>query len=106
MTELIIADPQGHGYARMVYRLLRYRANVLKSRQRILDAELESILERYDCSQDELLALRHWVAEGNSPYENPDGLFNENGLTCDFIAASRMLEAVFDDIDDTGGDLG
>jgi len=87
-------------------RTLRYRANVLKSRQRILDAELESILERYDCSQDELLALRHWVAEGNSPYENPDGLFNENGLTCDFIAASRMLEAVFDDIDDTGGDLG
>lgn len=87
-------------------RTLRYRANVLKSRQRILDAELESILERYDCTQDELLALRHWVAEGNSPYENPDGMFNENGLTCDFIAASRMPEAVFDDIDEMGGDLG
>lgn len=32
--------------------------------------------------------------------------YNENGLTCDFIAASRMPEAVFDDIDEMGGDLG
>lgn len=86
-------------------RALRYRSTVLKSRQRVLDSELESILEKYDCSQDELLALRHWVSEGNSPYENPDGMLNENGLICDFIAASRMVEAAFDEGDATGGEL-
>ena len=83
---------------------LRYHNTVLKSRQRVLDAELESILEKYDCSDEELLALRHWVAEGNSPYDNPDGLYNEVGKTCDFIAASRILEEAFDEIDRLGGD--
>lgn len=51
----------------------------------------------YDCSKDELLALRHWVAEGNSPFENPDGIYNDAGLQCDFIAASRILDAAFDE---------
>jgi|GEM_PF-3049295 len=36
---------------------LRYRSTVLKTRQRTLDAELESILEKYDCTEDELLAF-------------------------------------------------
>lgn len=84
---------------------LRYHNSVLKSRQRVPNAELESILEKYDdCSKEELLALRHWVAEGNSPYDNPDGLYNEAGLTCDFIAASRILDEAFDEIDRMGGD--
>lgn len=83
---------------------LRYRSTVLKSRQRVLNAELESILEKYDCTDDELLALRHWVAEGNSPFDNPDGIYNDAGLSCDFIAASRLLDEVFHDADPQGGD--
>lgn len=79
-------------------RSLRYRSTVPKSRQRILNSELESILEKYDCTKDELLALRHWVSEGNSPFENPDGIFNEAGLSCDFIAASRILDEAFEEI--------
>ena len=78
---------------------LRYHSSVLRSRQRVLNSELESILEKYDCSKEELLALRHWVSEGNSPYENPDGIYNEAGMTCDFIAASRIIDAAFDEID-------
>ena len=81
---------------------LRYRSTVLKTRQRTLDAELESILEKYDCTEDELLALRHWVSECNSPFENPDGIFNDAGLPCDFIAASRILDAAFDELKEGG----
>lgn len=83
---------------------LRYHNTVLKSRQRVLNAEFEAILEKYDCSEEELLALRHWVAEGNSPFDNPDGIYNEVGKTCDFIAASRILEEAFDEIGRLGGD--
>lgn len=84
-------------------RSLRYRNNVPKSKQRVLDSELESILEKYDCTKDELLALRHWVAEGNSPFINPDKILDETGLPCDFVAASRILDEAFHDIDQ-GGD--
>ena len=83
---------------------LRYRSTVLKSRQRVLNAELESILEKYECTDDELLALRHWVSEGNSPFDNPDGIYNDAGLSCDFIAASRLLDEAFADSDPQGGD--
>ena len=82
---------------------LRYRSTVLKSRQRVLNAELESILEKYECTDDELLALRHWVSEGNSPFKNPDGIYNDAGLSCDFIAASRLLDEAFTDPDPQGG---
>ena len=83
---------------------LRYRSTVLKSRQRVLNAELESILEKYECTDDELLALRHWVSEGNSPFDNPDGIYNDAGLSCDFIAASRLLDEAFADSDPQGVD--
>ena len=83
---------------------LRYRSTVLKSRQRVLNAELESILEKYECTDDELLALRHWVSEGNSPFKNPDGIYNDAGLSCDFIAASRLLDEACADSDPQGGD--
>ena len=83
---------------------LRYRSTVLKSRQRVLNAELESILEKYECTDDELLALRHWGSEGNSPFDNPDGIYNDAGLSCDFIAASRLLDEAFADSDPQGGD--
>ena len=83
---------------------LRYRSTVLKSRQRVWNAELESILEKYECTDDELLALRHWVSEGNSPFDNPDGIYNDAGLSCDFIAASRLLDEAFADSDPQGGD--
>ena len=82
---------------------LRYRNTVPKSKQRVLNSELESILEMYDCTKQELLALRHWVAEGNSPFSNPDKILDETGLLCDFIAASRILDEAFQDIDQ-GGD--
>lgn len=85
-------------------RTLRYRNTVLKSRQRVLNAELDSILEKYVCTDEELLALRHWVAEGNSPFENPEGIYNEDGLSCDFIAASRLIDEAFNEIDRPGGD--
>lgn len=76
-------------------RPIRFRSDVPKNRQRILIVQYESLLEKYECSKDELLALRHWVAEGNSPYDNPDDIRGDAGLVCDFIAATRILDEAF-----------
>lgn len=78
---------------------LRFKNTVDKSRQRVLAAELDDLLEMYpDISKDELKAVRHWVADGNSPFKNPDFIYDAPGGTiADFIAASRILDEAFND---------
>ena len=57
------------------------------------------LLEMYpDISKDELKAVRHWVADGNSPFKNPDFIYDAHGGTiADFITASRILDEAFND---------
>ena len=51
-----------------------------------------------DISKDELKAVRHWVADGNSPFKNPDFIYDAHGGTiADFITASRILDEAFND---------
>ena len=75
---------------------LRFASTVTKERQRYLLSELDNIMEKYpDMTKDESMALRHWVAQGNTPYSNPDYICDEHGMTSDFIAASRILDEAF-----------
>lgn len=74
----------------------RFRNSVTKDRQRKLMQEYEVLREKYpELSKDELLALKHWVAEGNSPFRNPDSICDEYGVIADFITASRLLDEAF-----------
>ena len=74
-------------------RPLRFMGNVHKDTQRRLLGEYVIIKERYsDMTYDENLELRHWIANGNSPFKNPDDIRDENGLIADFIAASRIID--------------
>jgi len=41
---------------------------------------------------DERKGLRKWVKRGNSPYDNPCLLWDEDGRTMDFITAIRIWE--------------
>ena len=41
---------------------------------------------------DEKLELRPWISMGNSPFKNPDEMYDENGLVADFITASRLID--------------
>lgn len=50
-----------------------------------------------DSTQEEIAALRQWVADGNSPSCNPTHIADESGREMDFISGIRaevdMLEA-------------
>ena len=74
----------------------RFRNTVPKDRQRRLRQEYEVMREKHlELSKDELLALKHWIAEGNSPFSNPDGICDKYGVITDFITASRILDEAF-----------
>ena len=68
----------------------RARANKIKA---ILRRELDEYMSAaHDLSADEAMALRGWVATGNSVYDNPHSLCDESGRAMDFIGASRLWD--------------
>lgn len=71
----------------------RFRNNVTKQQQRNLMLEYETLMEKHpELTADEQLSLKHWIAEGNSPFSNPDGICDEYGVVTDFITAFRILD--------------
>ena len=79
-------------------RSLRFSGDVHRETQRKLLDEMSILNEKYqDMTKDEILALKHWVSEGNSPFTNPDMICDEYGVITDFIAASRILDEAFDE---------
>jgi hypothetical protein len=57
---------------------------------------LRDLLEEYEAitpmTGSERGELYKWVADGNSPYENPSLYYDESGWPMDFIAAKRLVE--------------
>ena len=79
-------------------RSLRFSGDVHRETQRKLLDEMSILNEKYqDMTKDEILALKHWVSEGNSPFTNPDMICDEYGVITDFIAASRILDEAFNE---------
>lgn len=77
---------------------LRFRNTVSKEKQRELLNELTVMKENHpDITKDEMLSLKHWISEGNSPFTNPDMICDEYGVLSDFITASRILDEAFAD---------
>ena len=59
----------------------------------ILRQQLREYLRGFsDATSEEIAAVREWVKEGNSPYENGDGVFGENGWPLDFISTMRFWD--------------
>jgi hypothetical protein len=59
--------------------------------------QLNDILAEYHLSNNEKKELKQWVKSGNSPYENPYYICNENGYICNFIEAKRFIEELYDE---------
>ena len=49
-------------------------------------------------TEDERHDLHEWVADGNSPYDNPFLLCDDSGRPMDFINGCRMALEMFDDV--------
>ena len=43
-------------------------------------------------TSDERKELHKWVARGNSPYDNGDYIYGENGWPMDFVSALRFVD--------------
>ena len=70
-----------------------------------IQAFLQEELRKYevtigDMTVEERMELRKWVADGNSPYENPCLLCEENGCPMDYIHAARITEDMRNNPDD------
>ena len=55
--------------------------------------EFRKYLRHYpDADCIEIAEVRNWMMKGFSPYENGNGLSDDNGKAMDFIAAMRYEE--------------
>ena len=58
--------------------------------------EMWEYLNRFpDATAEEIAALRQWVKDGNSPYENGDGVCGEAGYEMDYISAMRFWQDAY-----------
>jgi len=48
-----------------------------------------------DATAEEIAALRQWVKDGNSPYENGDGVYDGSCHTMDFINTLRFWDGMY-----------
>ena len=58
---------------------------------------LKQMMKQYlktipDATPEEIVEPQNWVKEGNSPYENGDGVCGENGWPLDFISTMRFWD--------------
>lgn len=71
---------------------MRFRKHVSVEAQELLSEQLKVYENSMQMTKEERKELRKWVAAGNSPYENGDYIYGENGWPLDFVRASRFVE--------------
>ena len=58
--------------------------------------EMRKYLKQFPyATPEEIAALRQWVNEGNSPYENGDGVYDDSCHTMDFINTLRFWDDMY-----------
>ena len=67
----------------------------MKRRLKDVRREAREFLKRYpDATSDEIDALYEWMQDGHSPYENGDGVCDDNCHTLDFINTIRFWDGM------------
>ena len=62
----------------------------------ILRQQLKEYLRGFpDATSEEIAAVREWVKDGNSPYENGDGVCGDNCYPLDFINTMRFWDGMY-----------
>lgn len=70
---------------------MKFYKNVSPEAQKILTKQLKQYEREVKMNSKERQELHEWVAEGNSPYDNGNLIYVENGWPLDFITAMRLL---------------
>ena len=87
-----------------------YEDYVKYERKKALRKELREYIPAFsDMTYEERKELNDWVADGNSPYENPYSICDDSGRPMDFVNglrfASDMAEMPFQSIDSDFDDI-
>ena len=81
--------------------MTQYLPYTKKEYEALLHRELrEYEAEIGEMTADELIGLRKWVTDGNSPYANPCLIYDGDGRLIDYIQAVRIEEAMLNNPDD------
>ena len=68
-----------------------------------LEIELNEYLKTTPVNAEELAALKEWVADGNSVYDNPSMATDEQGNPCDFLLDYRYHAEIYKELDCLSG---
>lgn len=71
---------------------MRFHKHVSAEAQELLSEQLRKYESSMEMTREEKKELRKWVAAGNSPYENGDYIYGENGWLLDFVRATRFVD--------------
>lgn len=71
---------------------MRFYKNVPYENREILTVQLKKYEKEMAMTSDERRELHKWVARGNSPYDNGDYIYRENGWPMDFVSALRFVD--------------
>lgn len=69
-----------------------FRKNVSIEKQEVLVELLKEYKKEIKMTPEERRELEKWVASGNSPYDNGDYAYGENGRPLDFVSAIRAVD--------------
>lgn len=68
-----------------------------------LEKELNEYLKITTVNEEELKALKEWVADGNSVYSNPSMATDEYGNPCDFLFDYRYHAEIYKELEQLSG---
>lgn len=73
---------------------MRFNKHVPRWRREFLEKQFKEYIKDTSMTKKEEQALREWVAEGNSVYENPDGAWADGHVPIEFLTVYRDNEYI------------
>lgn len=76
---------------------MRFYKHVKRANRELLEKQFKEFVRTNKLSKKEIRELREWVADGNSPYDNPIDIYDELGIPYDYITALNMMDELEED---------
>lgn len=75
---------------------MKFKKNVPAENRIYLKEELKKYKKEMTLTEEELRELEQWVSLGNSPYDNGDYIYTDQGYPMDFVNAMRFQKEQYE----------
>ena len=75
---------------------MRFKKNVPVENRMFLREELKKYRKEMSLTEEEVHELEQWVSLGNSPYDNGDYIYTDQGYPMDFVNAMRFQKEQYE----------